>query len=265
MTPHAARARFNYAAGRLLLPSVVVVLVLSLWLRGHQRTVSGPYGQAVTDTTLGELLPGRCLGQTFVANAPGLHRVDVFLAIYQRVNHGPLRLHVKTSPFAAADLATVTVDMAGARDNAYQAFEFAPLPLPAGVPAFFCLEAPAASPGNAITVGARQADAYAGGRAQFLNGRVLLGAQDLSFLLFYQPAPSWAVAAGLQRLAANKPGWLGEPRFYAVAFAIYLVVLAGLAWDLGGRLIRPLAITSVESAVEPAVKPAAGKPATSGQ
>ncbi|MCC6192158.1 MAG: hypothetical protein IT318_24270 [Anaerolineales bacterium] len=252
MTPRAARGRFNDAAGRLLLTSLVVVIVLSLWLRGHQRTVGGPYGQTVADTTLGELLPGRCLGQTFVANAPGLHRVDVFLAIYQRVNHGPLRLHIKASPYVTADLATLTVDMAGVRDNAYQTFKFAPLPLPAGVPAFFCLEAPAARPGNAITVGARQADAYAGGRAQFLDGHVPLGAQDLSFLLFYQPAPSWAVAAGLQRLAANKPGWLGEPLFYAAVFAAYLAVLAALAWGLGGRLIRPVAITSVESAVEPA-------------
>ena len=159
------------------------------------------------------------------------------------------------------EVATVTVDMAGVRDNAYQAFEFAPLPLPAGVPAYFCLEAPAASPGNAVTVGARQIDAYAGGQAQSGDGRELAGVQDLSFLLFYKPAPSWAVATGLQRLAADKPGWFGVPLFYAAVFAAYLVLLAGLAWGLGGRLVRPVAVAAVENSVEPAAEAAAGEPA----
>jgi hypothetical protein len=255
-----AHARVWALAGRWLLPVVVVAIVLGAWIRGHQLAVHGPYGQPESDATVGELLSGQCVGQTFVADAPGLYRVEVFLATYLRTNRGPLTLHLRASPFAASDLATVTVEMAGVRDNAYQAFEFAPVALPAGVPAFFCLEAPAATSGNALTVGGLRGDAFPTGQALLSSGAAVPGVQDLAFQLYYRPSAQWAVAAGLERLAASKPGWFGRPGFYTALFATYVALLAALAWGLGGWLARPAAAQVEQSvaataAMEPAALP----------
>jgi hypothetical protein len=244
--------RLTAAAVSVLLPLLLGLVLLVSWQRGFQLAFSGPYGQTVNDVVLGELLPGQCPGQTFVADAPGLYRIDVLLATYARSNHGPLTLHVRGAPFAAVDWATVSVDMSTVVDNAFQAFTFNPLPLPAGVPAFFCLEAPAAAPGNAVTLLPRQADSYLAGRA--LWGAPAGGpepaatpmseAADLTFRLYYQPGATWAISAGLARLAADKPGLLGQPAFYRTLFMVYtlgLMLLTGLLarWVLFTRWLRP--------------------------
>lgn len=238
MTPPAPARRVVAGAVSLLLPLALGLGLLLAWQRGWQAALAGPYGQTVNDVILGELLPGVCPGQTFVADAPGLYRVDVMLATYQRTNTGPLVLHVRAAPFAA-DWATATVDMAGVADNAFQTFTFAPLPLAAGVPAYFCLEAPAAQPGNAVTLLPRQADAYPGGRALWADGTPLTQAADLTFRLYYQPGARWAVAAGLERVAAGKPGLLGQPQFYRALFAVYVVLLLALTAALTWRVLAP--------------------------
>lgn len=227
------------AALSLLLPLALGVVLVAAWQRGFQAALAGPYGQTVNDVVMGELLPGACPGQTFVADAPGLYRVDVMLATYQRTNTGPLVLHVRAAPFAAADWAIVTVDMAGVADNAFQTFTFDPLPLPAGVPAYFCLEAPAAQPGNAITLLPRREDAYPGGRAVWAGGEPLTQAADLTFRLYYQPGARWAVAAGLERVAAGKPGLLGRPQFYTGLFVTYVFLLLALTAGLARWVLTP--------------------------
>ncbi len=237
MTRPARAGRGMAAAVSVLLPLVLGGGLLVAWQRGFQAALQGPYGQPVNDVILGELLPGVCPGQTFVADAPGLYRVDVMLANYQRTNTGPLVLHLRAAPFAAVDWATVTVDMAAVADNVFHTFSFEPLPLPAGVPAYFCLEAPTAQPGNAITLLPHRADAYAGGRALWATGAPLVQAADLTFRLYYRPGAQWAVEAGLQRLAANKPGVLGQPAFYRGLFFTYVVLLLALAGALAWRVL----------------------------
>jgi hypothetical protein len=222
----------------VLLAGLVTVIFLSAWVRLNQSAAHGPYGQPAADTYLGELLAGQCLGQTFVADAPGLYRVDVLLETYQRTNHGPLLLHVRAAPFAP-DWATASIDMADLSDNAYQAFQFPPLALPAGVPAFFCLEAPAAAAGNAVAVAAYRQETYSAGQALWPDGQPIGQARDLTFRLFYRPSAGWTIAAGLERLAAGKPGWLGRPQFYFLLFGLYVVLVVASAWRLGGWLARP--------------------------
>ncbi|MCC7359663.1 MAG: hypothetical protein IT317_09310 [Anaerolineales bacterium] len=237
MTPPAWPRRAAVVAAGLLLPLALGALVVGLWQRGWQAAFHGPYGQPVNNVILGELLAGACPGQTFVADAPGLYRIDVMLATYQRANTGPLVLHVRAAPFAAADWATVTSDMHSVADNAFHAFTFQPLPLPAGVPAYFCLEAPAARPGNAITLLPRQDDAYPGGRALWPTGEPMNHAADLTFRLYYQPGAAWAVAAGLERLAAGKPGLLGRPETYVLLLAIYLGLVLPFVGGLAARVV----------------------------
>lgn len=231
--PHSAR--------RVILPAILAAVLAGLvptaWLVGSRAALHGPDGPDVNDMASGELVAGQCLGQTIVARAAGLYRVDVWLATYARANHGPLVLRVRAAPFAA-DWAVVELEMASIQDNAYQAFEFQPLPLPAGVPAYFCLEAPQASPGNAITLGGSSRETYPDGGVAAAIGPAVPGLQDLKFQLYYRPGAGLAAGEVLRRLAAGKPGWLGQPILYSVMIAAVALMFGLLGWAVGRLALR---------------------------
>jgi len=238
----------------VLLPAALAVsmaaLVVTAWLLGSRAALRGPAGPDFNDMAVGELIAGRCVGQTFVAQAAGLYRVDVWLATYARQNSGPLLLHVRAAPFAA-DWATVEIDMAGIQDNAYQSFEFQPLALPAGVPAYFCLEAPLASPGNAVTAGGSSSDVYPEGRALSSPGPEVPGLADLKFQLSYRPGAALAASDVLRRLAAEKPGLLGQPALYASLIAAAAVMFGLLGWTVGRLAARQLRDSAPPSSAPP--------------
>jgi hypothetical protein len=208
------------------------------WFLGSRAARHGPFGQTVNDVGVGELVAGRCVGQTFEAHNAGLYRVDLWLANFARANQGPLVLHVRPAWFAA-DWVAVEIDMAGVQDNAYQTYEFEPLPLPAGVPAFFCLEAPTASPGNAVMVGGNSADAFLAGRAMLGTGASVEGAADLKFQLYYRPGAPLAAEDVLRRVAQGKPGWLALPAFYHLILAGVSAILGALGWAVGRAASQP--------------------------
>ncbi len=225
----------------VLLPTALAagmsLLVVAAWLAGSRAALHGPAGPDVNDMAVGELTADRCVGQTFTAHAAGLYRVEVWLATYARQNIGPLLLHVRAAPFAA-DWAVVEIDMADVRDNAYQPFEFQPLALPAGVPAYFCLEAPRASPGNAITLGGSSSDTYPAGRALSSPGPEAPGLADLKFQLYYRPGAALAASEVLRRLAADKSGLLGVPALYAWLIAAAAGMFGLLGWAVGWLAAR---------------------------
>jgi len=144
---------------------------------------------------------------------------------------------VRAAPFAA-DWATVEIEMAEVRDNSYQPFEFQPLALPAGVPAYFCLEAPLASPGNAVTLGGSSSDVYPGGRTLSSPGPEVPGLADLKFQLSYRPGAALAASEVLRRLAADKPGLLGQPALYAWLIAAVALMFGLLGWTVGRLAVR---------------------------
>ncbi|MFQ5855610.1 MAG: DUF6541 family protein [Anaerolineae bacterium] len=113
----------------------------------------------------GEIWGEQTVGQTFVAQKNGLNRVDVFLATYARDNTGPVTFHLRESPAAGQDLVTIQFDARDVQDNAYQTFTFPPQRNSQNRSYFFFLEAPAAKPGNAITVWASPTDTYSQGQA----------------------------------------------------------------------------------------------------
>lgn len=88
---------------------------------------------------------------------------------------------------------------------------------------YFCLEAPEATPGNAISVRDSAEDAYPDGEA-VLQGVAGNGVRDLTFRLGYHP-PLWQRASMAERITANKPSVWGDVRLYAVLAAAYLVLL----------------------------------------
>jgi hypothetical protein len=236
-----------------LLALVLAALVWVAWFAGSRAARHGPNGQVVNNVFFGELVSGLCVGQTFAAHTAGLYRIDVWLATLARVNHGPLLLHVRPAPFGA-NWATVAVEMDDLRDNAYHTFEFQPLALPAGVPGFFCLEAPDGSPGNTVTVGGNTADAFAEGKALLDTGEPAAGLADLRFQLYYRPGARLAVGEVLNRLAAGKPGLLGQRWLYLLLIGAFSLCLGWLGWAAGRQAIR------FPDGTDDAPEPAAGHP-----
>ncbi|MBU0703224.1 MAG: hypothetical protein KKC18_05090, partial [Chloroflexi bacterium] len=162
--------------------------------------------------------------QPFTAEYPSLSLVEVRFATYARENTGPVIFHLRASPDAADDLFAATIEAADLEDNAYHTFEFPPLRDSAGRSFCFCLEAPEAEPGNAITVWGATEEAYPDGEA-VLEGLKDRGVRDLTFRLGYDPPLRVRAGILLNNLAANKPSLWGDRWFYILLAAAYLALL----------------------------------------
>lgn len=216
-----------------------VLSMLLFGLLGIHETVGNVYDeQPYASTSVGELLPSVTLGQSFVAEYPGLFSIEVNLATYARDNTGPIVFHLKTSPDATEDLVTLTFDASDVENNAYRAFEFPPIRDSAGRQLAFCLEAPEAEPGNAITVWGHTKDVYHDGDAA-LDGLEGHGVRDLSFRLGYDLSFGQKVDIFVNRLVENKPSLWGDKWLYLLLAVTYLVLLCAL-------LVRAMKIDSPE-------------------
>jgi hypothetical protein len=205
-------------------------------VRGSRAAVAGPYGQFAAEAASGELGSGSQAGQTFVADQPGLYRIDLSLENSQPQSAGPLKLHVKAAPDAENDLALVTLDSPRPDAAGLVSFSFAPLAEQAGQPLYFWLEAPAASPGGSVKVMGTAYDSYPGGAARFDQPGAAGGVQDLAFRLYYRPGAGQAIEALTARLASGRPAVFGAPWLYPALVAAYALGLAGLLVLLIARL-----------------------------
>ncbi len=203
-------------------------LILFFGLLGvREATDQVRTGQPSTNRSVGEMLASALVCQTFTAEYPNLNLVEVRFATYARQNTGPVIFYLKTSPDAAEDLFTFTIDAADLEDNAYHTFEFAPIPDLAGRSFCFCLEAPEAEPGNSITVWGATEDAYPDGEA-VLQGLEHRGVRDLTFRLGYDPPLRVRAGIFLDNLVANKPSLWGDKWFYILLAGACLVLLYAL-------------------------------------
>ena len=228
------RALLGRLVASFLLPALVVILIL---MAGREFGLSGQFAR---DMAPGELIRGTTVGQTFIADATGVYRVDVLLATYARRNSGPIIFHLRSSPADIRDWVTLRIDAARVRDNAFQSFEFKPLPNAKGEPLYFYLEAPEARPGNAITVWANSQDEYAAGQAVALlplNQHM----KDLAFRVYYQSDVRQKFRDVLNGMAADKPGLFGTRAWYLTLGLLHLALLFCLGWLLGVRPDEPTA------------------------
>ncbi|MDQ3707562.1 MAG: YfhO family protein [Chloroflexota bacterium] len=129
-------------------------------------------------------------GQTFVATRNNLMRVRVFGATYARQNVGQLVFHLKDSPDAPQDLATVQVDTSQLKDNAYWDFDFPPIPDSMGRTFYFYLESPDAPELQAVTAHFSPDDAYAAG-SRMMNGQPAEGDLTFSTVSLLSPDDPW--------------------------------------------------------------------------
>ena len=205
-----------------------VAVVLSLGLLGMWQVAEDVRTeQPQASATVGELHGPATAGQTFVAEYPGLSRVEIRLATYARRNTGSLVFHLRAAPDAAEDLVALTFDAAEVEDNAYQIFEFPPIRDSAGRALYFYLEAPEAKPGNGITVWGATEDAYPDGEA-VLRGLKGHDVQDLAFRLGYDPPLAGRASIFMDRLTANKPLVWGDRWLYVSLAVAYLALLYAL-------------------------------------
>lgn len=193
-------------------------------LHGTLWTLPDTEGLTPRDRTVGGILAHSLVCQTFAAEYPDLLFVEVEFATYARANTGPVTFHLRASPDAADDLFTITFDAADVEDNVYRKFEFSPIRESAGRSFCFCLEAPEAEPGNAITVWGSTEDTYPAGEV-VLEGLEDRGVRDLTFRLGYDPPLGVKAGVLLERLVANKPSLWGDKRFYILLAVAYLVLL----------------------------------------
>jgi SAM-dependent methyltransferase len=100
---------------------------------------------------LGELLPGTVLEQSFSCARDGLNAIHVRVGTYSRANSGPLLFQLFEED-QEAPLVRMEVDLSELRDNFFHSFRFAPIKKSAAGRFHFTLEAPNASPENAVTV-----------------------------------------------------------------------------------------------------------------
>lgn len=183
----------------------------------------------------GEIWGLHTAGQTFTARAPGLYRIDVFLATYARQNTGAVIFHLRRSPTDDQDLVTIPFDAAEVVDGAYRSFTFPPLLDSAGESYYFFLEAPHAQPGNAITVWYSPTDACDGGTA-VLDGVPQPG--DLHFRTYARYIASQVLHDTAQGLRQHwTMALLALLLFLAPGYALLTLLAPRAPFDLSERLI----------------------------
>ena len=195
------------------------------------------------DTSIGEIVVGVSVSQSFEATEPNLARIEVLLATYQRSNTAPLLLSLREYPSnGALPLRTVEVEPDTIRDNSYHAFRFAPIADSSGKAYLLTLESPGAESGNAFTALIGNCDCYPDG-ALFLQGEQQ-PQLDLAFQTGYQNRQVPSVAGELvDRMSQYKP-WFFKgaalPVFGLLALSLILLTVGSFFSSLfSGRQPRP--------------------------
>jgi len=147
--------------------------------------------------TVGEILPGRTFGQTFISQQPNLCRIDVLLATYRRTNNCDLTFRLQAGFPGGEEVTAITVKGASVQDNKWHTFRFPP-PLDSKRRTYyFSLESANAAPGNALTAYCSLGPYEFGQRYE--NGRPLDG--SLAFRTYYlTPTPDELRVAELREL-----------------------------------------------------------------
>lgn len=178
--------------------------------------------QKFNNQPAGEIQGSFSVGQTFYSPYPGLNRIDVLLATYQKQISGQVTFNLTEGPRAVSKLVSSSFNAASVEDNRFRSMEFPALDESAGKTYFFYLEAPASRPGNAITAWTDSHNPYPEGMA-YLGGNPV--ENDLAFVAYFQPSPWQLADIYLDRLARGKPGLWGNKAFYAVISLLYLALL----------------------------------------
>jgi len=136
-------------------------------------------------TAAGPLRPACTFGQTFVSTAANLGSIEVVVATYgKKLHSGFVKLHLRTDPCSAQDIATATVPATQITDNMFVPLSFPPISDSKGRKFYFFLEAGQFASDDAVTVWLSKSDIYPGGQF-YRDGKpapydMLIRARDIS-------------------------------------------------------------------------------------
>jgi MoaA/NifB/PqqE/SkfB family radical SAM enzyme len=119
----------------------------------------------------GELLPGMELGQSFVCRGAGLHRVELLLANYQRPIDSTILVRLHEDSPGGRVLFQQSFNTLRVADNAWQSFDFPPIPGSGGNRYYLSLTSLGSQCGAHITVWHHPKVKLAGG-ALYRNGQM---------------------------------------------------------------------------------------------
>jgi hypothetical protein len=205
---------------------LMALLMLVAMLGVQQATEEVQTGQPEASRTVGELVDGAMVAQSFTAEHGGLTGIAVYLGTYQRENEGELVFRLDGPQ--SGEAITRTVVMARLEDNAYEVFEFPSIRDSAGQRFTFTLKSPGAEPGEAITAWGAEEEVYPHGEAMLTGLYRGRDVADLTFRLTYEPSLFGRAGLFLERLAAGKPSVWGGRGLYVVLGGAYVVLVYAL-------------------------------------
>lgn len=181
-------------------------------------------GQPTNSLPVGEIYGTVEIGQTVLSPYPGLYRIDVLLATYGRRNTQDVTFHLKESPSSAEDLVSITFNASElVEDNKFRSFIFSPIADSARKGYYFSFTSPSSTPEDAITIWARNDEAYAEGM-KFANGAPAQG--DLTFMTYYNPGLIERADFLLTQLTEKKPSIWGSKVFYIGLLLAYVALFS---------------------------------------
>lgn len=220
----------------IFLASILTLGLSAIGGISWQRIKVFEIAQRRADQPVGELLASHTVSQSFYSPSDGLYQIDLLLGTYGHPVTSDLIWHLATSPDARDDLATVQVNSREIENNAYHSFRFPRQRGIAGRTLFFYLEAPDASPGNAITPYRSNEDVYQHGQAHY-NGTA--ATDDLAFVAHYRLGLLDAARFVLHRLSEQRPCLWGHPLFYVILIVVHYALVSRLFVFLREHKARP--------------------------
>jgi hypothetical protein len=208
----------------LLAGALIAGLIATGWVF-WQRMKDLQIAQRRADRPVGELLASSIVGQSFYSPADGLYQLDLVFGTYGHPGTSDVILHLRMSPDATQDLVIARLNSQDIENNVYNSYRFSQQRGIAGRTLYFYLEAPDASPGNAVTAYRSDENAYRGGEAYY-DG--IVASNDLTFVAHYRLNPLDAARFVLRQLSDQRPCLLGNPWFYAVLTVLHFALVGKL-------------------------------------
>ncbi len=217
---------------RAVLIDLIATLVLLLASSIVLQWIGLPLTSQTTFDQEFELHSTRRVGQSFIAEAPGLYRLDLLLARHGPNSH-PVLFHLQESQGGADEEVTIErnasaledVSSAIRRPNTYQSFTFFPIEDSSGRRFFFYVESPLSKTEHPLLLKFQSRNAYVEGK-RYVNG--IQDSGDLAFKAYYQGGPLETADLLLCRLSEGRPFPLSQKGFYVFALFTYLFLFVRL-------------------------------------
>ena len=219
--------------GRKILIDLAVVLVLTLAFLVALDCIGLPQTSQTTFDSEFELHSGRTLGQSFVAEAAGLYRLDLLVARRGPNSHRVL-FHLQEEQGGGDHVVTVELKASLLEDtsslmrrpNTYQSFSFTPIDSSHGKRLYFYLESARSTSEYPLVLKFQSQNVYVEG-TRYVDGVEDCG--DLAFKAYYRGTQLATATMLLRRLTEGKPTPLSHDACYTIAALAYLLTFARLA------------------------------------